>query len=171
MDRNRGIYIFLFLLLLLFLGLSTYHLYSNGVIFKPKEVLEEEPIEQEIQFKTKKGLEFELTNPLPNSELGCEFILSGKMPNGWFFEASFRYSIVVNDKEILSGLVQTEDDYTITKMPFFSTNIICNEECYGESEIVLRNDNPSGLLENEDEYRIPVKFVETCSTPEEISET
>lgn len=167
MDKNKGIYITFFLILLLILGLGTYYLYSQGVLFNPKTEIEEEDEDdekEEIIFRTEKGLVFDLTSPTPNSELGCDFILAGEMPREWFFENSFPYSITVNEKEILKGTVQGLADYTIEEMIPFSEKIICSEECKGEGEIILRNDNPSGLLENSDEYRIPVKFTSSCVT-------
>lgn len=167
MDKNKGIYVIFFLILLLILGLGTYYLYSQGVLFNPKTVIEEENEDsekEEIIFRTEKGLVFDLTSPTPNSELGCDFILAGEMPREWFFENSFPYTIIVNEKEILKGAVQGLADYTIEEMIPFSEKIICSEECKGEGEIILRNDNPSGLLENSDEYRIPVKFISSCVT-------
>ncbi len=175
MDKNKGIYVFLFLILLLILGFGTYYLYSQGVIFKPKTVIEDEDSEEESQekgnFVTKKGLTFQLVSPLRNSDLGCDFILAGEMPREWFFENSFPYVILVDGEEILKGSVQGLDDYTVHKTISFSQSITCNKKCQGEGEIILRNDNPSGLLENQDEYRVPVTFTSDCATEEQKKET
>lgn len=163
MNKNKGIYILLFLLLLSVVGLSVYYLYSKGVILQPKETV----VEEEEGYKTKKGVSFELTSPTPNSEVPCEFTLAGKMPREWFFESSFPYSIIIDGREVLTGAAQSKDDYTEQEILTFSEYVVCRESCLGDGEIVLKNANPSGLEENHDEYRFPVKFTSTCLVQKE----
>jgi len=165
MDKNKVLQTILFILLLLILGLGTYYLYSKGVICKPK--VTEEKKDEQGGYKTDEGLSFELISPLPNSEIECGFTLAGKMPREWFFENSFPYSIIVDGKEVLVGSVQSKDDYTVKEILTFSEKIECKEGCLGDGEIVLKNANPSGLPENADQYRIPVKFTSTCLVQEE----
>lgn len=167
MDKNKVLQTVLFILLLLVLGFGAYYLYSKGVICKSNKVTEE----KEGGYKTDKGVSFELISPLPNSEMECEFTLAGEMPREWFFENSFQYSILVDGKEVLTGSVQSKDDYTVKEILTFSEKIECEEGCFGDGEIVLKNANPSGLPENADQYRIPVKFISKCSTKEIVKET
>lgn len=165
MNKNRGTYVLLLLILLSVLGWGTYYLHSKGIIFnKTKETKEQ--TEGKSGYKTEKGLSFDLISPKPNSKIGCDFVLAGKMPREWFFENSFQYSILINDKEIMTGSVESNDDYTVEEILSFSKSISCKEGCLGDGEIVLQNNNPSGLDENHDEYRIPVTFTSTCSVKE-----
>ena len=162
MNKNRVTYILLFLILLSILGFGTYYLYSKGIIFKEKKEANEK-IEGKTGYKTKKGLTFDLISPKPNSKIGCDFVLAGKMPGQWFFENSFPFSILVDGKEVMKGSVESNDDYTVEEILSFSKSISCKEGCMGDAEIVLRNENPSDLPEYSDEYRIPVTFTSTCS--------
>lgn len=170
MNKNRVTYILLFLILLVLLGLGTYYLYSKGVILKSKSDLNEKVNEEESGYKTDKGTTFDLISPKPNSNIGCDFIIAGKMPSEWFFENSFPYSILIDGKEVMKGSIESNEDYTTKKNLSFSKSISCKQGCTGGGEIVLRKANPSGLVENNDEYRIPVNFTSTCSVVEEVKE-
>lgn len=172
MNKNRGIYIFLFVILLVLLGYGAYSLYKQGVLFGPRQNTKEEDVQEvkDIELKTKEGLTFTLSSPLPKSELGCTFLLSGKMPREWFFENVFPYRIEIEGVEVVRGLVQSHDDYTVKEMLTFSQELECIGKCLGNSEIILRRDNPSGLEENDDEYRIPVKFTQNCEKPETLED-
>ena len=170
MNKNKVLQIVLFVLLFLIVGLGAYYLYSKGVICKSPTITDEE-VTEEGRYKTDEGVSFELISPLPDSEIDCKFTLAGKMPREWFFENSFSYSIIVDGKEVLAGSVQSKDDYTEKEILEFAEEIECKEGCIGEGEIVLKNANPSGLPENDDQYRIPVKFTSKCSVEEIVEET
>ena len=165
---DRKLYIVIFLLLLAILGLTGYYLHGKGVfdISKDKKVVENEDGQGDGDdglFKTKKGVAFTLTSPLPNSTVDCKFQIVGDMPSKWFFEGTFPYEIMVGGKLVHEGSVQTEDDWTKKSILHFVADVDCGEKCIGDGEIILKNENPSGLKKNEDSYTIPIKFPSTCA--------
>lgn len=129
-----------------------------------------EKLPEDNSLKTEKGIPLELIYPQPNTEVGCEFELSGKISNQWFFEGSFPVSIVVDGKTVLETQALTEEEWTKEGDISFYSKIKCDSGCVGSGNIVLKKDNPSDLPENDDSFSIPVTFSKTCAViTEDIS--
>ncbi|MHC1716731.1 MAG: GerMN domain-containing protein [Candidatus Dojkabacteria bacterium] len=152
MFKNK-LYIYVLVLLVILFG--GYYLLTKNL---PKNNVE-----------TEKGTSFQLESPLPNTEVSCEFEITGKMPNSWFFEGSFPVSIEVNGKEVFRNVANTEEDWTSEGLKQFYAIVVCKEGCVGNGEIILKKDNPSDLPENDDSFTIPVSFSPACEVPLEKS--
>lgn len=83
--------------------------------------------------------------------------LTGYASQSWFFEGTFPIELVDQDGNTLSqGSVQTSDDWTTTPHPYFMGELSYSDSAPKQATLILRNDNPSGLPENEVRYEIPL---------------
>lgn len=111
--------------------------------------------------KTEKGEKITLEYPLPNTEVSCEFEVTGQVPNTWYTDGSFPLSILVNGEEVFKTLAFSEEDWKSDGLKSFNSTVVCKNGCVGSGEIVL-----SG---NEDTFRIPVTFSTSCAASLEKS--
>lgn len=88
----------------------------------------------------------------------------GEARGSWFFEASFPVKITDKNGNVLGQTTaQAKSDWmTEDFVPFEGT--IEFAPTADEGYIVFLKDNPSGLPENADEYKIPVKFEKVETT-------
>jgi len=94
--------------------------------------------------------------PLPGATVAPTFTVSGKAVGGWYFEASFPYEVQdAIGKKIAEGPVQAQGDWMTSAFVPFSLQIKVSGY-KGKATLVLRNDNPSGLPENEASVSIPI---------------
>jgi hypothetical protein len=112
--------------------------------------------EKQGQLKSKNGSVLEMQYPLPNSEIGCEFEIVGKVPNSWFKEGSFFVDIKAGGKNVLSSLAFSEEDWLSDGLKTFYSTIVCKDGCVGNGEIVLNS-------KGEDSFTIPVSFSTSCA--------
>lgn len=83
---------------------------------------------------------------------------------GWYFEASFPIQIVDGSgKVIAQGPAQAQGDWMTSNFVPFKATLSFAKPSTATGTLILRNDNPSGLPENQRELRIPVRF-STVST-------
>lgn len=100
-----------------------------------------------------------VSRPLSNDLVSSPLEIAGEARGYWYFEASFPVKLLgANDKVIASGIAQAQGDWmTENFVPFKATlSFTQPEELMGF--LVLEKDNPSGLPENADEIKIPVRF-------------
>lgn len=97
--------------------------------------------------------------PKVNSEIHSPLKIEGKVKGSWLFEATMPVKLLDNKgEEIAIGFVQaTEDWMTENFVPFKGELSFISKEG-GEGTLIFKNDNPSGLPENEKEFRMPVKI-------------
>lgn len=98
----------------------------------------------------------QVTTPKPGEVLPSTFTLSGKARGGWYFEASFPYQVLdANGMKIAEGPAQATGDWMTPEFVPFTLKInIPNYK--GKATLVLKNDNPSGLPENDASVSIPI---------------
>ncbi|MFZ2555770.1 MAG: Gmad2 immunoglobulin-like domain-containing protein [Minisyncoccia bacterium] len=98
----------------------------------------------------------QITSPLPGATLPTTFTLAGKARGGWYFEASFPYQVLdANGMKIAEGPVQATGDWMTPEFVPFTLKIsIPNYK--GKATLILKNDNPSGLPENDASVSIPI---------------
>lgn len=87
------------------------------------------------------------------------FVLKGEARGTWFFEAVFSVKVVDKSGKVLGQAPATalSEWTTPDYVPFSSTlNFSAGKET--EGFVVLEKDNPSGLPEKDDSFRIPVRF-------------
>lgn len=96
---------------------------------------------------------------LPNTEIQSPLLIKGEARGTWFFEASFPIHLYDADgKEIAVAIAQAKDNWmTEDFIPFEATLTFQAPKTSGGT-LVFEKDNPSGLPENSDELRVPVRF-------------
>jgi hypothetical protein len=92
----------------------------------------------------------QVTNPFPGAVTGKEFTLLGKARGGWYFEASFPVEVLDKDgKTLFKAPAQAQGDWMTKDFVPFKLDIKVPDSYIGKATLVLRNENPSGLPENE----------------------
>lgn len=100
-----------------------------------------------------------LTSPKPNEVVKSPLTLKGEARGYWYFEASFPARIYdANGKELGAMPVHALSDWMTKDFVPFSASLEFKTPTTETGLLVLEKDNPSGLPENEDELRVPVRF-------------
>lgn len=78
---------------------------------------------------------------------------------GWFFEATFPVQILDGDGRVIGGgAAKAQAEWTSTSsVPFIAVASFAAPH-YSTGTVVLWKDNPSGLLQNDASFTIPVSF-------------
>jgi len=98
-----------------------------------------------------------VTTPLPGATVGNTFIVSGKARGGWYFEASFPIEVIdTSGMQIFLAPVQAQGEWMTAEFVPFTAQVSVPASYKGPATLVLRNDNPSGLLQNEASISIPI---------------
>jgi hypothetical protein len=101
----------------------------------------------------------QVTTPLLNDEISSPVIIEGRARGFWFFEADF--PVMLSDSKgniIARGAAAAKADWMTEDFVPFSAELKFTPD-YGKSGVViLRNDNPSDLQENNRQLTIPVFF-------------
>lgn len=106
--------------------------------------------------------EYEIVVDTPSSDqtISSPLSISGKATGSWFFEGSFPVQLVdLNDEIIASGLVYSKSEWTTPDLVEFEGSLEFFTD-QNSGMLIFRNDNPSGLPENEVTHSVPVKFME-----------
>lgn len=100
-----------------------------------------------------------VTDPLMNQTITSPLAVRGEARGYWFFEASFPIKVLdANGKTIGQGIAQAQSDWMTENFVPFVAEIIFDNPRTKTGALVLEKDNPSGLSENADYLRIPVRF-------------
>lgn len=101
-------------------------------------------------------------NVKPNQVIKSPFTITGQARGNWFFEASFPIRLVdLSGNEIAHTIATAEGEWMTTEFIPFSA--VLNFEITTSSMpaiLILKNDNPSGLPENDKQIQIPVVLLE-----------
>ena len=101
-----------------------------------------------------------LNNIAQGTAISLPLTIEGSAPGSWFFEASFPVVITdANGKILASSYASAKSDWMTETMVPFSSVIDGFVPAATDGFIVLKNDNPSGLPENEKSVSIPVKIL------------
>lgn len=100
-----------------------------------------------------------LITPQLNDLVKSPLVLQGEARGYWYFEASFPARIY-DARGIELGVVpvQATDEYMTEDFVPFSAVLEFQTPTTATGLLVLEKDNPSGLPENADELRIPIRF-------------
>lgn len=102
---------------------------------------------------------FKLESPAVNSEISSPLAISGQAQGPMFFEGSFPASIEdANGKVLGTDIAKTDKDWMTEKMVPFKATVNFKKSTTKTGFIVLKNDNPSGLPENEHSVKFPISF-------------
>jgi hypothetical protein len=100
-----------------------------------------------------------VTTPKSGEEVSSPLVIEGEARGSWFFEASFPVSIEDDNGQVLaSGAAQAQSDWMTEDFVSFKAELNFTQPASTTGTLILKNDNPSGLPENEEEVSIPLKF-------------
>lgn len=86
-------------------------------------------------------------------------VVEGSMPGNWFFEANAVAVIMdANGKLLGTGSLTAKSDWMTTATIPFSGSIVFSEPETTTGTLVIKNDNPSGLPENDKTEVYPISF-------------
>ena len=81
----------------------------------------------------------------------------GQARGTWFFEASFPIAIVDQNGAVLAiTIAEAQDDWMTENFVPFKATVFFTVTTTQPGEIIFRKDNPSGLPEHDQEWRLPV---------------
>ena len=112
--------------------------------------------------KAAKSQKIIVSSPQANEVIRSPLTVAGKAPGAWFFEATFPVKLLDgNGKEITEWVPvhATVEKYWDVKglVPFAGTLEFKTPDT-ATGTLVFQNDNPSGEPENQEEFRLPVRF-------------
>lgn len=107
-----------------------------------------------------------LTSPLPEGVVTSPLTITGQARGSWYFEASFPVMLTNWDGLIIAeGPATASSDWMTSEfVPFTASLTYTNPYKAGDPDfmkrgtLILKNDNPSGLPENDRAIEIPVRF-------------
>jgi hypothetical protein len=101
-----------------------------------------------------------VTSPQPNQVIHSPVTVAGKAKGVWFFEATFPVKLLDgNGKEITDWVpAHAQADWMTDAWVPFQVTLEFKNPTTATGTLLLQNDNPSGLPENQEEFRLPVRF-------------
>lgn len=100
-----------------------------------------------------------VSNPQQNQIVTSPLRVAGEARGSWYFEADFPvYLYDVGGNLLGQGIGQAQGEWMTTEFVPFEGKIMFSEPEEDEGYLVFERSNPSGLRENADELRIPVRF-------------
>ena len=134
-----------------------------GIIGVLVLILVSEPVEKTEQtqdFKSRQVAELiHVTSPEPNQEIASPLVVEGQARGSWFFEANFPIMLLDENSNVLANAIATavSDWMTENFVPFRAELKFASTDSKS-GFLILHNNNPSGLSENNKELKIPVAF-------------
>ena len=87
--------------------------------------------------------------------------LSGKAKGYWFFEADAPVKLLDENEELIAETyIQATDDWMTKDWVNFEGNLQFEITSQESGFLVFERANPSGLEENENQYKFPVRFIQ-----------
>ena len=113
-------------------------------------------------FVTEKGNTdiIKIFTPKKNQGISSPLVIEGEARGTWFFEASFPFVLTDWDGKIIAQhYAQAQDEWMTEKFVPFSAKLEFEKPSHGSRGfLILKKDNPSGLLEHDDSIEIPIIF-------------
>ena len=111
-----------------------------------------------------------VSSPRPNEVVKSPLKITGEARGYWFFEADFPVKLVDENGDELGTAIATAKSEWMTE-DFVPFEAVLNFDVLAADKgtLILEKDNPSGLLENADELRIPVDFNGASQLPNPAS--
>ena len=106
-----------------------------------------------------KGDVIQVSAPQPNAVVTSPMTITGQARGTWYFEASFPVKLYDGYGRLLGSVpAQAQSDWMTEDFVPFKATLSFAVPSTDSGTLVLENDNPSGMPENADELRIPIKF-------------
>jgi len=98
-------------------------------------------------------------SPRAYEEISSPLLIEGEARGFWFFEADFPIKLYdEKDNLITQSYATARSDWMTEDFVPFKAELYFEAQTAEQGTLVLEKDNPSGLPENADELRIPIKF-------------
>lgn len=102
-----------------------------------------------------------VTNPLPNQEVASPLNIEGQARGSWYFEGVFPITLYDEKNEIMGTATgQAQADWATEDFVPFKATLEFSDPKTERGNLILENDNPSGLPEYSEALRIPVIFTQ-----------
>lgn len=103
-----------------------------------------------------------VTSPRANEVVKNPLVVTGEAKGFWFFEASFPIKILDENGNVLGqGIAQAKSDWMTEEFVPFEAKIDFEAPANEKGFLLLKKDNPSGLPEHDEEFRIPIFLTKT----------
>lgn len=100
-----------------------------------------------------------ISSPRPGTLVTSPLQITGQARGYWFFEASFPVKLLdAQGNELATGVVTAEGEWMTEEFVPFKAELTFSKPAVSTGTLLLMKDNPSGLPENDDSLRVPVKF-------------
>ena len=110
-------------------------------------------------YTSKRGLEIKVFHPLSNQKVPSPVVIIGEVPGNWSFEASFPVQLVDKKGNIIAqATAQLLGNWQTDQLVPFSAKLEFKQAGSGTGSIILKKDNPSGLLGNDDSVVVPITY-------------
>jgi hypothetical protein len=97
--------------------------------------------------------------PRPNQVIQSPLVISGQARGMWYFEATFSIRLLDDQGNVLSqSVAQAQSEWTTDQFVPFRAELQFSNPIAKTGKLVLEKSNPSGLVENEDSIKIPLRF-------------
>lgn len=108
---------------------------------------------------------------LPNQIITSPLTIIGSARGSWYFEATFPVLILDEQGNILAEhYAEAKDSWMTNDFVPFEAVLNFKIPITQKGTIVLKKSNPSGLIENEDELRIPILFFKQDQEKKQMKE-
>jgi len=98
-----------------------------------------------------------VAEPAEGATVGGTFMVSGKAPGGWYFEASFPIQVRDADGNVIGRAHgNAQGEWMTNELVRFIATVNIEGAYKGPATLILLRDNPSGLPENDDSVSIPI---------------
>ncbi len=145
------------ILILILLSVGAYFIFRNNSTTVPNQIPNNNSTTTSSTIVYKDLIR--ISAPASNALVASPLTVRGEARGNWYFEASFPLKVLdANGTQIGVGYAQAEGEWMTTDyVPFLGT-ITFTAPTTTTGMIVFEKDNPSGLPENSDEIRVPVRF-------------
>lgn len=115
------------------------------------------PPTSQVTYQNANADKIVVNTPAPGATVPHTFTVVGKARGGWYFEASFPVEVRGAQNQILVQMpVQADGEWMTSEFVPFSEQVSVPQGYKGPATLILRNDNPSGLPENDASISIPI---------------
>lgn len=106
-----------------------------------------------------------LNKPAVGEKIKSPLTVEGTMPGNWYFEATAQVVLLdANNKVLATAPATAQTDWMTTSSVSFKATLTFDTPATATGTLILKNDNPSGLPENDLTETYPVSFVQTQKT-------
>ncbi|MFA6100250.1 MAG: Gmad2 immunoglobulin-like domain-containing protein [Patescibacteria group bacterium] len=106
-----------------------------------------------------------VTTPLADTFVKSPLHIEGQALGSWYFEASFPIKLLdANGRPLGAATAKAQGEWMVNAFVPFKADLTFSVPTTDKGTLVLEKDNPSGLPQNADELRIPVKFDQKTRT-------